>query len=143
MCFDNCDAVEYPGGVTDLFTLEVVYNRFFFGTTGSRGRLLYECCSVDYFDNCNRETWSLSTLNGILRQLECERNRKLQVYWLLPRKSIMDGLVCTESQAHIREIIIAAITEKTLVIYIDHTNFLNGLREEVVVRKPHGLYWKK
>jgi hypothetical protein len=136
MGFDNCYAVEYPGGVTELFTLEVVYNGFFYGTVGSKGRLLYECCSVDHFDNCSRETWSLSTLNEILMQLDCHRNGKMQVYWLLPGKSIMDGLVCIETQAHIREMVIAAITEKTLVIYIDHSGFLNGLREDVLVRKP-------
>jgi hypothetical protein len=34
-----------------LFTLEVVYNGFFCGIVGSKGRLLYECCSVDHFDS--------------------------------------------------------------------------------------------
>jgi hypothetical protein len=63
MGFDNCYAVEYPGGVTELFTLKVVYNGFFCGIVGSKGRLLYECCSVDHFDNCSRETWSLSSIN--------------------------------------------------------------------------------
>jgi hypothetical protein len=83
MGFDNCYAVEYPGRVTELFTLEVVYNGILCGSVGSKGRLLYECWSVDHFDNCSRETWSLSTLNGILRQLDCHGNGKMQVYWLL------------------------------------------------------------
>jgi hypothetical protein len=65
------------GGESDLFIVEVVYNGFFCGTKGSKGRLLYECCSVDYFDNCSRDTWSLSSLNGIPRLLGCERDGKL------------------------------------------------------------------
>jgi hypothetical protein len=48
----------------------------------------------------------------------------------------MVGLVSFETQSDIREMINANITEKTLILYIKHSNFLKGLREDVLVRKP-------
>jgi hypothetical protein len=120
-----------------LFTVEVIYNELFCGTKGSKDKLMYECCSVDYFDNYSRETWSLSSLNENLKLLSCERDGRLHVYWLLPGKCIMDGLVCIESQAGNKAMINASMTEKRLILYIDHSNFLKGLREDLLVRKPH------
>jgi hypothetical protein len=51
----------------------------------------------------------------------------------------MDGLVSFETQSDIREMINASITKKTLMLYINHSNFLKGLREDVLVRKPQEL----
>ena len=70
----------------------------------------------------------------MLRQLGYEeRDGKLQVYWCPPGKEICDGLVCIERDADIVKMIQAAENYKTLVLFVDHSNFLKNLREEVII----------
>jgi hypothetical protein len=108
-----------------------MHNGYFFGY---RGELTYDLFSVDHFDNCSADTWSIASVNEIITTLGCERDGKLHVYWCLPRKELRYGLVMIENQADVREMIIASRNEKTLDLYIDHTNFLLHHRPEVVVR---------
>jgi hypothetical protein len=130
-----CAAVLIAGQETDLFTVQVVHNGFF---CGLRDYLEYISESYDHFDNCIGDTWSLSRINEILRRLGCERDCRLQVYWLLPGKDLRDGLVLIEKQSDIRAMIQASKTEKQLVLFIDHTNFIQGLRGDVYERARIG-----
>jgi hypothetical protein len=42
--------------------------------------------------------------------------------------------VIIEKETDIRAMINASKTNKTLVLFVDHTNFIKGLREDVIVR---------
>ena len=90
--------------------------------------------SVAHFDYCTADTWSMHWINEILRILGCERDGRLHVYWLLPGKDCTDGLVPIENQSDIRQMINASKWNKTLCMFIDHTDFLKTLRPDVIVR---------
>jgi hypothetical protein len=63
---------------------------------GLRGNLQYIDATYTQFDNCEAATWSISKLNEMLHILGCERNGKLQTYWVLPDKKLGEGLVIIE-----------------------------------------------
>jgi hypothetical protein len=65
-----------------------------------------------------------------------ERDERLHVHWSLPRKYIRNGLVLIENQANIKQMVNACKKGKTMDLFFDHTNFLLGLREDVIVRIP-------
>jgi hypothetical protein len=113
-----------------------MHNGFF---SGLRGELTDDMFSVDHFDNCSVDTWSIASVNEIITTLGCERDGKLHVYWCLPGKELNYGLVMIEKQADVREMIIASRNEKTLDLYFDHTNFLLRFRPEVVLRMQLAL----
>jgi hypothetical protein len=112
-----------------------VHNGFF---CNLRGNLEYISESYDHFDNCAGDTLSLSWINETLRTLGCERDGRLQVYWLLSGRDLTDGLVLIEKQSDIRPMIEASKTENQLVLFIDHTNFIQRLRGDVYERARIG-----
>jgi hypothetical protein len=124
-------AVLVPGVKTDLFTVQIVHNGFF---CGLRGNLQYIDATYTQSDNCEAATWSMSELNELLHILGCERNGKLQTYWVLPDKELGEGLVILEKLSDIRAMINASRTEKTLSVFVDHSNFVLGLRDDIYVR---------
>jgi hypothetical protein len=76
----------------------------------------------------------MSVLDEILFMLGCQRDRKLHVYWCLPGKVINDGLVPVESNADCASMATASKIEKTLLLFIDHTDFLRQLRDDVIIK---------
>jgi hypothetical protein len=120
----------------DLFSVEVCHNGFF---CGLRRNLEYVCASTAFFDNCCAQTWSTECIDEILRYLGCERDGKVHVYWCLPEKDIVDSLVPIDSNARFAEMVTASKTHKTLVLFIDHTNFLGTLRTDVIVSEGPSL----
>jgi hypothetical protein len=100
--------------------VEVVHNGFF---CGLRENLTYVSASYDQFDYLTADTWSVGWINEILRILGYVRDGKLHVYWCLPDKEIQEGLVLIENDANIRHMAKASRTVKTLVLFVDHTNF--------------------
>jgi hypothetical protein len=78
---------------------------------------------VDY---CNTETWSILWIDEILKQLGYERDGKLHIYWSPPGVAICEGLV---------SMIRATKQDKTLFLYLDHSDFVKGLREEVITNR--------
>lgn len=118
------------GGNCDLFSVEVCHNGFF---CGLRENLSYVCASTTVFDNCSAQNWSVGRIDEILTYVGCQRGNKLQVYWCLPGKDIHDGLVPLDRDAHYAEMAKASRMHKTLVLYIDHNNFLGNLRNEVII----------
>jgi hypothetical protein len=69
----------------------------------------------------------------MLKKLGYERDEKMHIYWSPPRMAICEGLVCIETDADIVSMIRATKEHKTLFLFIDHTNFVKGLREEVII----------
>jgi hypothetical protein len=119
------------GGNPDLFTVQIVHNGFFCGLGNN---LSYIEGTVDYYDNCNVETWSLLWIKDFVRELGHEVTDRLHIYWLQPDKDVTDGLVCIEKDADIVLMIEAAAVHKELCLMVDHTNFLKQLRDDVIVQ---------
>nr|XP_051190100.1 uncharacterized protein LOC127303399 [Lolium perenne] len=126
---DPPEYVLYPSEESDLFTLEVVHNGFF---CGLRDNLEYVVSSVDHFDYLTGDTWSMDWMNEILTSLGLARDGKLHLYWCLPNKDIREGLVPLDCDAVIRRMARASLKEKTLCVFVDHTDFLRQLRTDVV-----------
>ncbi|KAM0917303.1 hypothetical protein ACQ4PT_009611 [Festuca glaucescens] len=126
---DPPEYVLYPSEESNLFTVEVVHNGFF---CGLRDNLEYVVSSVDHFDYLTGDTWSMDWMNEILRSLGLARDGKLHLYWCLPNKDIREGLVPLDCDAVIRRMARASLKEKTLCVFVDHTDFLRQLRADVV-----------
>ncbi|KAM0896838.1 hypothetical protein ACQ4PT_022942 [Festuca glaucescens] len=123
------DPPDY-GGNPDLFTVQIVHNGFFCGLGTN---LTYIEGTVDYYDNCNVDTWSLLWIKDFVRELGHELTDRLHIYWCLPGKDATDGLLCIEKDADIVQMIEAAADHKELCLMVDHTNFLKQLRDDVVL----------
>ncbi|KAM0866829.1 hypothetical protein ACQ4PT_042375 [Festuca glaucescens] len=54
------------------------------------------------------------------------------MYWLSPRKTLKDGLLPIVTDADMTEMRNATAIDNTLVIFVDHTNFLRTIRGEIV-----------
>ncbi|KAM0838916.1 hypothetical protein ACQ4PT_060655 [Festuca glaucescens] len=61
---------------------------------------------------------------------------KTSIYWYLPGKDLTDGLCCIKTDSHILAMIAVVKDDKNLCLMVDHTNFLKGLREELIVQIP-------
>uniref|UniRef100_A0ACD5V7V4 Uncharacterized protein n=1 Tax=Avena sativa TaxID=4498 RepID=A0ACD5V7V4_AVESA len=118
------------GGNSELFSVEVCHNGFF---CVLRDNLSYLCTSTAVFDNCNAHNWSTTSIDEILRYLGYQRDGVLQVYWCLPGKDIADGLVPVDRETHFAEMVRLSISHKTLVLYIDHKNFIRKFKNEVIL----------
>jgi hypothetical protein len=88
--------------------------------------------SIDWFHNCNSDTWSILWVEDFLRQLKYVINDKLTVYWCLPGKDFSDGLVELVNDAHIVDMIGAVKENKIMQLYVDRTNFVKELRSDVL-----------
>jgi hypothetical protein len=73
-------------------------------------------------------------IDEILNFLGHTRDGTLQVYWCFPGKDITDGLVLVNNDSQCIEMIKASKTHKTLVLFVDHTNFLRELRDDVIIK---------
>ncbi|KAM0824208.1 hypothetical protein ACQ4PT_070353 [Festuca glaucescens] len=103
---------------------------------GLKEYLDYASGTLDYFDNCSTKTFSLLWIEDFIRQGENEVTERTCIYWCLPRNGIRDGLCCIENDSHIVAMMAAVQAEKELNLIVDHTNFVRGLREDVVVPIP-------
>ncbi|KAM0837747.1 hypothetical protein ACQ4PT_061432 [Festuca glaucescens] len=117
----------------NMFTVVFEHNGFF---CGLKEYLDYASGTVDYFDSCNTETFSLLWIEDFIRQGGNEVTERTHIYWCLPGKGIRDGLCCIDNDSHIVAMMAAVQEEKELNLIVDHTNFLKGLREDVVVPIP-------
>jgi hypothetical protein len=113
----------------DKFTVRMEHNGFF---CGLKENLAYISGTCDFWDNCSRDTFSLIWIHDFITFFGHEINERLNVYWCLP-DSLLDGLFCIENDAHILAMTEAVAVHKTLTIMIDHTNFLKGLRDDVLI----------
>ena len=89
--------------------------------------------SVGCFDYCSTKTWSLSVLDQILEEHNVVIEPRMHVYWCRPRNEIDDGLVPIETESDMAMMTNAVTYEKTLVLFIDHTNFLRNLRADIII----------
>ncbi|KAM0888748.1 hypothetical protein ACQ4PT_028162 [Festuca glaucescens] len=118
------------GNDETLFSVVVQHNGFFCGLNEN---LCYIQASVEHWDDCSTDTWSVHWIDELLGQMGYERDGRMHVYWCPPGKDVADGLVCIEKDADIVAMCTAVSYAKSLVLMIDHTNFLKTLRDDVII----------
>ncbi|TVU17997.1 hypothetical protein EJB05_34062, partial [Eragrostis curvula] len=77
------------GMSNDLFSVEIHHGGLFVGQGVNRA---YIDEKVDWFDNCETDTWSSLWLEDFALELGYEKSPNLKTYWLLPGKTLADGL---------------------------------------------------
>ena len=77
------------GPVSEEFSLEVHHGGFFVGQGENRA---YIDEKIDWFDQCDRDTWSPLWIDDFIGLLGYKKTDTLMVYWLLPAKNLTDGL---------------------------------------------------
>ncbi|KAK1698672.1 hypothetical protein QYE76_015369 [Lolium multiflorum] len=117
----------------DIFTVMFEHNGFF---CGLKEHLEYIGGTVDFFDNCNTDTFSLLWLVDFLKQGGNEMTERTKFYWCVPGTDMRDGLCLIENDGDILAMMAAVREVKTLSVMVDHNNFLQGLRTDVVVPIP-------
>ncbi|KAK1651548.1 hypothetical protein QYE76_069353 [Lolium multiflorum] len=121
--------ITNPKLAPKLFSLEVCHNGFFCGLAE---KLSYVDDTISVFDNLLIDSWNNSTLDHILCVLDCLRDEKVHVYWLSPGKDLFDGLVPLLTDDDLIDMRREAKVHKTLVIFVDHTNFIRLIRADLV-----------
>jgi hypothetical protein len=122
-----------PADDPDRFTVEFEHNGFF---CGLKEHLEYIGGTVDFFDNCNTDTFSLLWLVDFLKQGGNEMTERTKFYWCVPGTDMRDGLCLIDNDGDILAMMAAVREVKTLLVMVDHNNFLQGLRRDVVVPIP-------
>ncbi|KAM0858742.1 hypothetical protein ACQ4PT_047628 [Festuca glaucescens] len=121
--------VTNPKLAPKLFSLEVCHNGFFCGLAE---KLRYVDDTVSVFDNMLIDSWNSSTLDHILCVLDCMRDEKVHVYWLCLGKELFDGLLSLLTDEDLIDMRREAHVHKTLVIFLDHTNFIRLIRADLL-----------
>jgi hypothetical protein len=124
--------LSFVGDDPSIFSVEMMHKGFFCGKGAS---FCYVSSSTAYVDYCNTETWSILWIDEMLKQLGYERDGMLHIYWSPPGMAICEGLVCIETDVDIVSMIRATKQDKTLFLFIDHSDFVKGLREEVIINR--------
>jgi hypothetical protein len=75
-------------------------------------------------------------IEDFIRQGGNEVTERTSIYWCLPGKELEMGFVALRVTPHIVAMMAVVQEEKELNLIVDHTNFLKGLREDVVVPIP-------
>ena len=91
-------------------------------------------CTHDAFDYCHVDTWSLGMMKYCLSRLDYDPTDPLvKVYWVLPGKDIMDGLVCVDTEEAIAAMVTASKEAKTLDVIVDKENKIRTLYGDDVI----------
>ncbi|KAI4993978.1 hypothetical protein ZWY2020_008291 [Hordeum vulgare] len=117
-----------------LFSVEFEHNGIFIGEGMNRSYLYNTIATFDY---CHADTWSLSMVKYCLDRLDYSHGfPDLQVYWCLPDKDIVDGLVCVNSEEVIAAMVNASKEAKTLLVIVDEENKIRRFYEDVIKDGP-------
>ena len=75
---------------------------------------------MDFFDDLEADTWSPLWFDDFVQQLGYQKDDMLKFYWLLPRKSLSDGLriILEDKDTNAMAAIVSKI--KNFVVYFDH-----------------------
>jgi len=88
---------------------------------------------VNWFDGVQTETWSTLWFEDFVEQLGYEMSPRFKFYWLLPQKTIADGLRLIESDRD--TIVMANMVDwfKTLIVYLDQDGFEDNTWDDIVL----------
>lgn len=111
------------GSDREEFSVEVHHGGFFLGFGHLRS---YVDEKIDWFDRVEKDTWSPLWLEDFVQQLGYEKNVNIKFYWLLPGRTLDDGLRVIASDHDTT--VMASVVEKvqTLVVYVDHEDNFGG-----------------
>ncbi|KAK3136906.1 hypothetical protein QOZ80_5BG0444770 [Eleusine coracana subsp. coracana] len=121
------------GTENDVFSVEIHHGGFFVGHGENRA---YIDEKVDWFDHCEVDSWSPLWIDDFVSDLGYEKSEALKTYWLLPGKTLADGLrviVCDSDT-----LVMASIVEnvKNFVLYLGHDDNVAGLNWDDIVANP-------
>ena len=88
---------------------------------------------MNWFDGIQTETWSTLWFEDFVEQLGYEMSPRFKFYWLLPQKTIADGLRLIESDRD--TIVMANMVDwfKTLIVYLDQDGFEDNTWDDIVL----------
>lgn len=115
------------------FTLEVHHGGYFVGYGHLR---TYVDDKVNYFDWIEVDTWSPLWFEDFVKELGHEWNLNLKIYWLLPEKTLADGLRVIASDHDTRVMAAVAAKIRTLIVYVDHEDKIGEVDWDDVVANP-------
>ena len=118
------------GTGNDEFNIEIHHGGFL---VGHRELRTYVDEKVDWFDGTETDTWSTLWFEDFVHQLGYEMSPSLKFYWLLPQKTLADGirLVDCDNDA----IVMAKMVDrfKTLQMYVDHNGPVDKPWDDIVM----------
>ncbi|XP_015690620.1 uncharacterized protein LOC107303877 [Oryza brachyantha] len=114
----------------DEFTLDIHHGGFFVGSGNVKSYVDERVC---WFDSIEADTWSPLWFPDFAEQLGYQNNMSLKIYWLLPGKTLVDGLRLILSDADTNVMAKCAEDVKNLVVYFDHEDLYNDVNWDDVV----------
>ena len=105
---------------------------FFVGVRENRAYLDEK---IDWFDQCDADTWSPLWIKDFVEELGYDKeSRTLKVHWLLPGKTITDGLRLIETDSDTMVMMSVIDRVRNLVIYLDHHDMIcSGINWDDIV----------
>jgi hypothetical protein len=91
---------------------------------------------VDFFDYLEAETWSLLWFDDFVQQLGYPKDENVKFFWLLPGKSLADGLRIIWEDKDINAMVAFVAKINNYVLYFDHVNMFDGVNWEDIVVNP-------
>lgn len=91
---------------------------------------------VDYFDGLEADTWSLLWFNDFVEQLGYQKDERLKFYWLLPEKTLADGLRILAEDRDTNAMAAFVGKFKNFVVYFDHDDIADGVNWDDIVANP-------
>jgi hypothetical protein len=110
--------------------MSFLHNGFF---CGLRDNLEYADSSIDLWDYCNVDTFSLLWIEEFIKAGGNDMNERTIIYWSPPSMELTDSVCLIENDAHILAMMRALKEESKLYLLVDHTNFLKRIREDCII----------
>ena len=108
------------------FSVEILHGGFFCGVGTNRS---YIDGRVDYFDECDEQTWCQFAIDYILRELGYSASWLEHVYWLEPGYGLSEGLRTMDYERDAKKMAAAAVYCKSMCLYVDHVDLLRSQEE--------------
>ena len=91
---------------------------------------------MDFFDDLEADTWSPLWFDDFVQQLGYQKDDMLKFYWLLPGKSLSDGLriILEDKDTNAMAAIVSKI--KNFVVYFDHDDCAFGVNWDDIIANP-------
>ena len=105
---------------------------------GGRKNRAYLDGKIDWFDQCDVNTWSPLWIKDFEEELGYDKkSRTLKVHWLLPGKTLTDGLRLIETDSDTMVMMSVIDRVRNLVIYLDHHDMIcSGINWDHIVANP-------
>jgi hypothetical protein len=91
---------------------------------------------VDFFDDLEADTWSLLWFDDFVEQLGYQKDEKLKFYWLLPGKTLADGLRILQEDKDTNAMSAVVFKFKNFVVYFDHYDIADGVNWDDIIANP-------